>query len=273
MAGAVRLAVTDEGEGPAVVLLHGQPGGPADWRPVRARLAAGGFRVLTPDRPGYGRTGGAAAGMAANADAVAGVLDQAGVSSAVVAGHSWGGAVALLAAARHPARVGGLVLAGSVGPGFSPTWFDRVLGLPAAGSVLALAGLGLLGHAMAVPAVRRLVRRGLGGIDDDDLREAAAVWRQPGTWRAFSVEQRSLLAEAGSLAAAAGAVSAPTVVVHGQRDPIVPLARARETAAAIDRSRLVVVPGAGHLLPLEAPGPVAEAVASVAAGADADADR
>ncbi|MST32634.1 alpha/beta fold hydrolase, partial [Acidimicrobiaceae bacterium USS-CC1] len=72
------LAGIDRGEGPVVVLLHGQPGTSADWSAV-VPLLADRFRVLAPDRPGYGRTAGPAAGFAGNAEAVLAHLDRAGV--------------------------------------------------------------------------------------------------------------------------------------------------------------------------------------------------
>ncbi|MFL5886032.1 MAG: alpha/beta fold hydrolase, partial [Thermoleophilaceae bacterium] len=95
------LFATDDGSGPAVLLVHGQPGTGADWAGV-ARALRDRFRVIVPDRPGYGSTGGRAAGIADNADALAGMLVDRGVDSAIVAGHSWGAGVAIALAERHP---------------------------------------------------------------------------------------------------------------------------------------------------------------------------
>src|SRR2546423_2291832 len=95
-----------------VVLLHGQPGGPFDWHAVVTDLPPG-FRAHLPDRPGYGRNERPAAGLADNADDLVRQLDHLGVERAIVAGHSWGGGVALAMAERHPERVAGLVLAAS----------------------------------------------------------------------------------------------------------------------------------------------------------------
>ena len=78
---------TDRGEGPVALLLHGQPGQGSDWDDVAAGLASSN-RVLVPDRPGYGRTGGPAVGLAANADSLDCLLDDKGVGSATVVGHS-----------------------------------------------------------------------------------------------------------------------------------------------------------------------------------------
>ena len=92
------------GEGPAVILLHGQPGSAADWDAVVPLLAPD-FTVVVPDRPGYGRTGGPARGFAGNATAVLDLLDHMGIARAIAVGHSWGGGVALAVAEVAPVRV------------------------------------------------------------------------------------------------------------------------------------------------------------------------
>jgi pimeloyl-ACP methyl ester carboxylesterase len=100
-----RLAFEDTGGGgPAVLLLHGQPGSRADWAQVVAALA-GDARVLVPDRPGYGGTGGRPLGFAGNAEAAVGLLDRLGIRRVIAVGHSWGAGVALALAARYPERV------------------------------------------------------------------------------------------------------------------------------------------------------------------------
>src|SRR5207253_1338960 len=151
-----QLAAGDVGEGPAVVLIHGQPGSGADWSRVVERLQDD-FRVVTPDRPGYGDTGGPAGGMVDNADAIVSLLDRLDIEAATVVGHSWGGGVALLLAHRHPDRVRGLVLVASIGPLFRPSPLDRLLALPALGPVLTVGGLRLLSRALLLPHLRRVL--------------------------------------------------------------------------------------------------------------------
>ncbi len=100
------LAVDDAGDGPAVVLLHGQPGTAAAWAPVRAALV-GAYRVVVPDRPGYGATDVEAMGIAANAAVMVEMMAERGLAPAIVVGHSWGGGVAAWMAARTPRPCGG----------------------------------------------------------------------------------------------------------------------------------------------------------------------
>ena len=252
----------DHGHGPAVVLLHGQPGRGHDWSAV-VSLLGGSARVLVPDRPGYGRSAGPAVGVSANADAVIAMLDGVGVADgAIVAGHSWGGAVALDLARRYPARVRALVLAGSVGGPGSIDGFDRVLGLPVLGPALSLSALSALRLVATVrtPRVRRLVVP-----NAPELVEHLSLdlWRD---WHSFVVEQRAMLAELPPIAADLARIAAPATVLAGSNDRVVSPASQERLAAALPAGRLVRLKGIGHLVPLEAPGVVADAVLTALAG-------
>ena len=119
-----------------LVLLHGQPGSPADWVRVAGRLPAR-FHAIAADRPGYGASQRAAGGFAANARAALDDLDARGIERAVLVGHSYGGGVALSAASLAPDRVEAVILLASVGPGCVNGW-DRLLAAPGAGPLCAL---------------------------------------------------------------------------------------------------------------------------------------
>lgn len=105
----VSLYVEDYGDGVPVLLIHGWPDSARLWRHQVPFLAANGFRVITPDMRGFGRSGRpaeVAAYRLRNAVAdVNALLDQLGVETAHVVGHDWGAAVAWLTAIRYPARV------------------------------------------------------------------------------------------------------------------------------------------------------------------------
>jgi hypothetical protein len=128
--GPARLAAHE------LVLLHGQPGSPADWQPVTARLPTQ-LHVIAADRPGYGSSRLPAGGFAANARAVLDDLDARGITRAVLVGHSYGGGVALAAAALAPRRVEAVILLASVGPGCVNGW-DKLLAAPGTGRLCAL---------------------------------------------------------------------------------------------------------------------------------------
>jgi pimeloyl-ACP methyl ester carboxylesterase len=110
----VPLYVEEHGSGTPVLLLHGWPDSARLWRKQVPFLVANGFRVITPDQRGLGRSGrppevaGYSLGTAA-ADAV-GVLDALGIGTAHVVGHDFGAAVAWLTAMIHPSRVDRLVI-------------------------------------------------------------------------------------------------------------------------------------------------------------------
>jgi pimeloyl-ACP methyl ester carboxylesterase len=144
----VRLHYLERGEGPPVVLLHGNVVTAEDWAlsGVLDRVAARGHRVIAFDRPGYGHSGrprGRAWAATDQADLLLRALARLGVERPVVVGHSWGTLVALALALDHPAAVRGLVLVSGY---YHPTLrADALLVAPAAVPVLG----DLLGHTVS----------------------------------------------------------------------------------------------------------------------------
>jgi len=104
------LAYSEMGSGSALVLLHAFPMDRSLWRHVTGPLAAEGWRVITPDLPGFGGSTETAASIDDMAERVAALLNSLGVNSAVIGGCSMGGYVAMSFAAQFPERTAGLVL-------------------------------------------------------------------------------------------------------------------------------------------------------------------
>jgi pimeloyl-ACP methyl ester carboxylesterase len=262
-----RALVADRyGSGSPVLLVHGQPGSALDWHAV-APLLWNDFSVIVPDRLGYGRTGGTAAGFEENAASLAGLLDRLAIGRALVVGHSWGGGVGLAFAKAFPDRTAGLVLAASIGPGEQFGWDDRLLAAPILGEALAALTIGAAGQVLASRRVQAVADRRLGGRARQAVkvltgltgaRTGAAVWRS------FVVEQRVLLRDLETLTPGLSTIGAPTAVVHGGADRVVPLFIAERLAAMIPDSTYTDLPGAHHLLPHEHPQEVATAVRQVA---------
>lgn len=103
------------GDGPLVLGLHGwsQRNGWHTWEPLIKPLAAGGFRVVSVDMPGWGNSPATGDGRLSPEEAVGvilALLDALGAETAVLMGKSWGGGVALQVALDHPARVTKLIL-------------------------------------------------------------------------------------------------------------------------------------------------------------------
>jgi len=115
--------------GPPLVLLHGYGGSHADWL-LAARYLTGNFRVIIPDLPGWGastRLPNADYGYAAQVDRMRGFIEALHLGEIALAGHSMGGAIAGLYAARYPKDVAALVLIDSSGVPFKESAFVREL--------------------------------------------------------------------------------------------------------------------------------------------------
>jgi len=263
-----QLATLDGGSGPTVVLLHGQPGSGASWAPVTERLIDR-FRVLAPDRPGYGATEVGARGIAENAESVAALLAGTGAGPATVVGHSWSGGVAVLLADRYPELVHGLVLVGAACTPDSLDGLDRLLALPVLGDALTVAGLVALGEVL--PKVRRLAPRVPAAYRDQFLAslpdqgvlggERGALGRHR---RTFASEQRALIDELPEVYRALARLRLRTAVVVGRWDLVVRPVAARTLADAIDGAELIEIPRAGHFVARDTPDVLAEVVARYA---------
>ena len=248
-----------------LVLLHGQPGTGADWQQVSARLPAQ-LRVVAPDRPGYGSSPQPPAGFAVGARSVVDQLDSRGIRRAVLVGHSYGGGVALAAAALAPHRVEAVVLLASVGPGCMTGW-DRLLAAPVAGPLCALAAFRL------TPWIARARLAWIARLRDRPLAPGEhvnwQVWADASrVWRTFLVEQRALVRELDELVALIPTVRAPALLLADPKDSVVPVRTARRLARALPNGRLQMVEGAGHHLPRRAPGAVAGAITAFLAAID-----
>ncbi|MEO7261532.1 MAG: alpha/beta hydrolase [Jatrophihabitantaceae bacterium] len=248
---------------PTIVLLHGQPDSSASFWPLRRELLGrlpAGVRVLAPDRPGYGANPLQATGYAGNVDWLQNWLAQVQAGPTVLVGHSWAGGVAALAAARQPASVAGLVLLTSVGPDCLLR-SDRVLAAPVLGDLITYAALRL-------PLLRRSARSTItDALTAADLaygRSSMAAMRRRPVWRSFLIEQRALIRELPELNAALPLITAPTAVISGDRDSVIPPRTPIGLLASIRHASGHQVEG-GHDLQLRQPAEVAELIAGLAA--------
>jgi pimeloyl-ACP methyl ester carboxylesterase len=216
-------------------------------------------RVIAPDRPGYGETGGRALSIAGNARAVRALLDRLELDRAILVGHSWGGGVAISLAHTDPGRVAGLVLVCSIGTCSSVDAIDKVLARPGIGPALTYAAFRTLPRLIPLPVARRFAP-GLGNLTEEAIRDLIDTLEERRDWRSFLIEQRALVREIGGLDESLGAIEAPTRVLIGAKDFLVPPAVGHELATRIPAARTRVIPGAGHVLPAEAPQAIADAV-------------
>jgi pimeloyl-ACP methyl ester carboxylesterase len=223
-----------------VLALHGWGRSRGDWAGVLA--STGGLAV---DLPGFGAAPPPlqAMGAADYAEAVEPVLDALG-ATVVVIGHSFGGRVAVHLAARRPAVVAGLVLAGV-----------PLVRLPGAKTGIALRyrAVRLARRLRLVPgATLEQARRRYGSAD---YRAASGVMRDV-LVRVVGESYEEQLA----------AVACPVHLVWGAADLVVPPVVAERALALLDSGTLTVLPGVGHDVPAEAPEALATAVGEMLTG-------
>ncbi len=249
----VSLFFTDEGEGTPVLLIHGHTLDGRMWDQVTPGLLAAGLRVIRPDLRGHGQSSRPAKGYhwLHHATDMAVVLGEAGISSAVVVGFSLGGGVALELTLTRGDRVSGLVLIDPVMPDrpFEPAFLDnlRLVARKARAEGIRAAMLGpwmespLFAGSMASPGVRESLTKIVGDFPGADYLAS----ERDRVDRAWTVPQRL------------GEITVPTLVMAGERDLPGFLAYAEEAAQGISGARQIMIPGAGHLTPMEAPEVVA----------------
>ncbi len=229
-----------------MVLLHGQPGDRSAWDGVRRHLPTS-VRALAWDRPGYGDNTAPGGTLEDNAVWLLDRLDREGIRDAVLVGHSYGGGVALAAAAMAPERVRGLVSIAGIGPGCVTTW-DEVMAAPVAGPMLNIAMWQMM------PWLARQDRKHRPNAEPAVWHSLADIRHDHGqVWRTVLLEQRELLTSLDNWIERLGAPTMPALILADPTDRVVPITTARALHDRFPRSRLELVEGGGHLLPQRIP--------------------
>lgn len=241
---ALRVAFEQAGTGPPLVLVHGAVCDGRIWQPQLDALASG-YSVVAWDAPGCGQSEDPPESfrLPEYADVLAGLIAALGLEPAHVLGHSFGGALSLELARRHPAAVATLILvagyagwAGSLPPdevkrrlAFALDAADRLPGAFEPTSMPGLFSTRLSSQAASAltlvmsecrPIATRAMARALA---EADLREALA------------------------------SIRVPTLLIHGDADERAPLTVAEDLHRRIPTSSLIVLPGLGHECFLEDP--------------------
>ena len=264
------------GAGPPMVLVHGLGGACENWLAVGGGLAAH-ARVLALDLPGFGRT--PPAGRPITVEAIQRSLDgflRTVVGQPVIlVGNSMGGLVAMMQAAREPASVAGLVLVAPAQPGVRGGRID--LAVQALFALYAIPGLNRwfmrtraarLGPEGLVGELLRLLCTDGSRVPEDVKHAHVALVRErletmPWANDAFLSATRSLLAEIlrpQRYYRMVDAVVAPTLLIHGRDDRLVPLAASRALIGRKPDWALETFDDIGHVPQLEAPAHFVQAV-------------
>jgi pimeloyl-ACP methyl ester carboxylesterase len=242
-----RLRVIEAGAGTPVVFLHGFGASMYSWRETLPPVAAAGYRVVAFDNRGSGFSDRPAHGYhnAQLAHLVLGLLDSLRISSAVIVGHSMGGAIAAEVALHAPERVRGLVLIDAAGYGIR--W----------PGVLKVARWPFIGAFVTTLRSRWIVERMLRSSYADPTKVTEADVDQyyaPVAASDFGRALRGVLREfrfdslgGGRL----GAVQAPTLIMWGDADRLISPQYGSRMARDIPRSAFILLTRTGHAAPDE----------------------
>jgi 3-oxoadipate enol-lactonase len=240
------IAFTEAGKGIPVVLLHGYPFDKSMWSGQVEALAAAGFRAIAPDLRGLGETKslGEIATMDDMARDTAALLDHLGVEQAAICGLSMGGYVAFEFVQLFPARVVGLVLAGTRAPADNEQEKagreQQVQTMLRAGMVpISVATLPKLLGSRTLAEKPDVVKRVRAMITGSDPKGAAAAQRGMAARRDYSED----LAK----------IDVPTLIIVGREDSIRPIADAEFMHSGIRNSRLEIIEDAAHMTNMEQP--------------------
>jgi len=245
-----RLHLRDDGpkDAPALLLIHGLGGSLHTWEPW-AQALAGPYRVIRLDLPGSGLSPPDPAGDYTDARSLRlllALMDRLLLPRATLVGHSMGGRLAWSFAAAHPERVARLVLVapdGFASPGFE---YGKPADIPAV--------LGLMRQVLPRPLLRMNLAPAY--ADEATLTQPLLdryfdLLRAPGAREAMlqRMRQTVLTDPLPRLAR----ITAPTLLLWGAQDAMIPLANAQDYLRALPDSRLVQLDGVGHLPQEEQP--------------------
>jgi pimeloyl-ACP methyl ester carboxylesterase len=251
------------GKGPSLLLLHGLLGSADAWYPCFSRLSQQ-STVYAVDALGIGRSErvlGLDESLSAQADRLAAFMDEANIRQADILGTSYGGAAAMMLAARYPERVRSLVLHAPANP-FSTIsdplvhfyrsplgrWFaHQVPYLPEKLQELALGRM--YGN-------NKLVRHEVLDRYMASLRVPGTVEHVLGILNRWFEDMRELQVAIETLR------EVPVLLLWGTRDRAVGLQSGRVLEKMLDRAEMIIMPGVGHLPYDEAPGGFTDAVNS-----------
>lgn len=245
-------------DAPPVVMLHGFTGGKENWYPL-ARALRGRYRLLIPDLPGWGeseRRTDAVYGFPEQADRVAAFIAALSPERPVVLlGHSMGGGIAALVAARHPQRVAKVGLLGAAGVRFKDNRFG--LDVLAGKNPFAVTDAASLRRYVdivfhdprAKPWIPWPVSRAL-----IDRRRLDAGFEQQVLEKIGRGEDNLLPGEE------AGRIDQPALLLWGAQDAVIDPSALELYAQRIPQARKVLLDDCGHMALMERPRKVAAAV-------------
>lgn len=258
LGGGRQCAYTDIGrpDGACLFFFHGAPMSRLHLVTLDDEFAARGLRVVSPDRPGYGRSspqpGRAMTDWPKDVEALA---DALGIERFMVAGHSSGGPYAVACCALLPRRVlAGAVVAGVTDMGWPEAWNGYIeseaelMREPDERAALAWCierygpdGSGFLSDSFPLPAPDAA------RLGDPDFERALSSSVVEAFRQGVIGYAQDCYIQGRSWAFDPARIGVPVVVVHGELDTLIPMEHSRHTAASIPGSSFRTLPGHGHL--------------------------
>ena len=236
---------------PPLVFIHGASGNLRDQMHAFRDPLEGRAEMLFVDRPGHGYSerGGPDNGFpSGQADAIAALMDRLGIDRAIIVGHSFGGAIAAAFAVRHPQKTAALLF---LAPATHPwpggvDWYYTLAAMPVIGWLFA--------HTLVIPAGLRKLERGTVGVFSPNPRPegyvektAPALVLRPTVFRNNARDVVNLLGYVTREALRYREITAPTVIITGDRDDVV-LAELHSIGLARDiaGAELITIRNLGH---------------------------
>lgn len=245
------IEYAEEGDGPAVLVVHGAGGGYDQGLLLARSFIGSGYRLIAPSRFGYLRTPLPVDGSAvAEADAYAALLDALGIDLLAVLAISNGGPSGLQFAIRHPQRTTGLIMLAAKSHSAPPEPLAQTAAFNAAfrsdylywlvttrfaSSMLDLLGMPADVQAALTAEQAAIARRFLEAMHPISLRTAGIFNER----REITVLDPDVFR--------LDRITAPTLVIHGTRDTLQPFSHGQHTAESIPGARLVTLVHGGHM--------------------------
>lgn len=248
---AVHLPRPTTADLPALVFIHGASGNLRDQLSAFAAPLSGRAEMLFVDRPGHGYSERGSAENAlpsGQADAIARLMDKRGIKSAIIIGHSFGGAIAAAFGMRHPEKTKGLLF---LAPATHPwpggvDWYYTLAAMPVFGW--------LFTQLLVIPLGLRRVETGTLSIFRPNARPADYIMKtapelvlRPQTFRNNAIDVVNLFAYVSAHAPRYSEIKAPTIIITGDSDDIVlEELHSRGLARDIADAELVTIRNLGH---------------------------
>jgi pimeloyl-ACP methyl ester carboxylesterase len=256
------------GAEPALLLIHGLPGTAEDWNEVTALLP--GRRTIAIDRPGFGFSTGGYFPFDRQLQAVQEVIDRLHLGHPILVGHSYGGAISLAFAERHPGELRGLVLVDAAATCTRLGAFQRaqtrllkVIELPVVRQIANATFSQLLLTAAAKEGDSEAFDPA--PVAPAHLDRVLAINMKHGNLEALAGERLAANGVVEGLDHGLGGIHVPAIVIQGDHDELVKPQCGRRLAATLPNAHLEMVSG-GHMAPYTHPQVIAAAAQSLAGG-------